>query len=247
MTHVLLGTNEDDLALLRQCATGEPAETTWIVPKAAQPGDATFFFVPAAGIVGGGVVRSVPKATMFRSRQTYQAAVGAIVLLPAPVPVAFLRHTFPDWGWPRYPRTYTSLDADLSERVGKALSDYQREVGDANLTVATLVEGSVAHRAAIVFERSPEARAACIRHYGTACAACGFDFGTVYGPAFEGFIHVHHLTPLSAVRAAYVIDPLNDLRPLCANCHAIAHRREPPFSVEELRLFIQSSAQGAEA
>lgn len=31
------------------------------------------------------------------------------------------------------------------------------------------------------YERNPKARAACIAHHGYLCAACGFDFATVYG------------------------------------------------------------------
>ncbi len=33
----------------------------------------------------------------------------------------------------------------------------------------------------------------------------------------------------------YVVDPVKDLRPVCANCHAMSHKREEPFTIEEMR------------
>ena len=33
-----------------------------------------------------------------------------------------------------------------------------------------------------VYERNPEARRACIDHYGTSCAACGLRFEDMYVP-----------------------------------------------------------------
>jgi 5-methylcytosine-specific restriction protein A len=32
----------------------------------------------------------------------------------------------------------------------------------------------------------------------------------------------------------YIINPILDLVPLCANCHSMIHRHDPPFTVEEL-------------
>jgi 5-methylcytosine-specific restriction enzyme A len=55
-----------------------------------------------------------------------------------------------------------------------------------------------------------------------------------------GFIHVHHLTPLSSLGTDYEVDPIRDLRPVCPNCHAVLHRREPPYSPEEVQQFLQT-------
>ena len=52
--------------------------------------------------------------------------------------------------------------------------------------------------------------------------------------------HVHHLNPLSSVEADYEIDPIQDLRPVCPNCHAVLHRREPPYSLDEVREFLRA-------
>ena len=99
-------------------------------------------------------------------------------------------------------------------------------------------EGSVVQVRVNRYERDSRARDACIRHYGPQCIVCGFDFGKAYGPALNGFIHVHHLTPLASVREHYRVDPKRDLRPICANCHAVVHRREPPYTIEEVQQMI---------
>jgi hypothetical protein len=69
------------------------------------------------------------------------------------------------------------------------------------------------------FERDPKARNDCIKIFGTSCSVCNFNFGRVFGTIGNGFIHVHHLNPLSAVGASHKVRPKNDLRPVCPNCH----------------------------
>ncbi len=100
---------------------------------------------------------------------------------------------------------------------------------------AIYAEGAVRQVAVNAYERNPAARQACISYYGTDCAVCGFNFFTTYGSIGAGFIHVHHLELLASIREGYSVDPINDLRPVCPNCHAMIHRKDPPFLVEELR------------
>lgn len=47
------------------------------------------------------------------------------------------------------------------------------------------------------YERSREAVLQCKAVQGTSCVVCGLDFGAMYGPEFAGFIHIHHLRPLT--------------------------------------------------
>lgn len=88
------------------------------------------------------------------------------------------------------------------------------------------------------FERSPRARESCIAHYGPICQVCSMDFSSIYGSIGDGFIHVHHLKPLGAIGNEYVVDPINDLRPVCPNCHAMIHRRARPFAISELKAML---------
>lgn len=113
--------------------------------------------------------------------------------------------------------------------------------------VSGLPEGAVSKVFVNRYERNPVNRALCLAANGTACQACGFEFGRVYGPVGEGFIEVHHRMPVSTVAPGYRIDPVSDLIPLCPNCHAMAHRKEVPFTVEELRALLKDARSlGAE-
>lgn len=91
------------------------------------------------------------------------------------------------------------------------------------------------------YERNPIARKKCIEHYGAKCAVpnCSFDFEELYGGIGKGFIHVHHLTQLSDIGQGYEVDPVKDLRPVCPNCHAMLHQKNPPYTINELNLKIQ--------
>lgn len=86
------------------------------------------------------------------------------------------------------------------------------------------------------YERNPKARAKCIAMKGTACVVCGFDFGKAYGEAFAGKIEVHHIKPISEIGEEYVVDPVNDLVPVCPNCHMMLHSKyDGVYSVAELK------------
>ena len=95
-------------------------------------------------------------------------------------------------------------------------------------------EGAELFKLVKQYERSRINRAACIELHGVACKICGFDFGTRFGDLGEGFIHIHHIVPLSEMGGSYTIDPGEDLIPVCPNCHAMLHRRRQALSPEEL-------------
>jgi len=97
------------------------------------------------------------------------------------------------------------------------------------------------------YERNPVARTKCIEHYGAQCVVCDFDFEGKYGDIGKGFIHVHHLTQLSDIKQGYEVNPVNDLRPVCPNCHAMLHKKKPPYTVEQLELKAHNQANPADA
>lgn len=112
---------------------------------------------------------------------------------------------------------------------------------DEVVETATLIEGAVRHVQVNAYERNAEARRKCIEKYTTRCCVCETDLGDVYGEVGKGFIHVHHLKPIAEIRAPYEVDPVTDLRPVCPNCHAIIHRRTPPYSIEEVKEMLRSA------
>jgi 5-methylcytosine-specific restriction protein A len=84
------------------------------------------------------------------------------------------------------------------------------------------------------YDRSPRARQACIEHYGYDCVVCGFNFNNLYGGIGSTYVEVHHLRQIADIGEEYLIDPIKDLRPVCANCHRMLHRVRPSLSIEEL-------------
>jgi predicted HNH restriction endonuclease len=89
------------------------------------------------------------------------------------------------------------------------------------------------------YERDRNARRQCIGHYGARCVVCDFDFEAVYGALGQGCVRIHHLVPATQLGPGYRLDAVRDLRPVCANCHYMLHRTEPPVSVENLRQLLQ--------
>jgi len=107
---------------------------------------------------------------------------------------------------------------------------YQDDIEDTDL-----FEGSKKRITVNAYERSPQARQECISKYGYKCVICNFDFEKVYGEIGRNFIHVHHVKPLSEINEQYKINPVEDLRPVCPNCHAMLHKRKPAYSIKEIK------------
>ena len=117
---------------------------------------------------------------------------------------------------------------DINERSIERLPE---EISNAHLFMEGLKKKIYVNR----YERNPHARRLCIEHHGLTCIVCGFNFEKFYGKLGSNYIHVHHVIPLSEIKEEYEIDPINDLKPLCANCHAMIHRFSTPLTIDELR------------
>jgi 5-methylcytosine-specific restriction protein A len=105
-----------------------------------------------------------------------------------------------------------------------------------------LIEGAIQTITINAYERNPAARAECISHYGCICSICEIDFAKIYGPEAKGFIHVHHLKPISEIKRSYVIDPVRDLRPVCPNCHAVIHLGGVTRPIEVVKRMLRRSS-----
>jgi 5-methylcytosine-specific restriction enzyme A len=91
------------------------------------------------------------------------------------------------------------------------------------------------------YERNRGARDQCVKYYEARCIICSFDFEKRYGKIGSNVIHAHHLKPLSEIGERYQVDPINDLRPVCPNCHVIIHKKTPPYSIDEVIAMIKNA------
>lgn len=95
------------------------------------------------------------------------------------------------------------------------------------------LEGKKHEDTVIRYERDRGNRNECIAHYGYVCQVCGMDFEKTYGELGKSFIEVHHLHPVS--QGERKVNPIEDLIPLCSNCHSMIHRQEDASDWQGLR------------
>ncbi len=139
------------------------------------------------------------------------------------------------WEWIMRPEIATAL-----ERLGwvnPSISALPDEIDESS----TYKEGTCKKITVNAYERSLGAKQKCIEKYGYACAVCNTLMSDIYGELGHKYIHVHHLKKLSDIGKEYEVNPDTDLLPVCPNCHAIIHRRNPPYSIEEMRELIQKN------
>ncbi|AEX21304.1 HNH endonuclease [Vibrio sp. EJY3] len=107
--------------------------------------------------------------------------------------------------------------------------------GPDEIEVSGLIEGAKKTVTVNAYERNPKARKKCLDKWGLNCSVCSFHFELVYGAIGKNYIHVHHVKPLSEIGKEYELNPEEDLRPVCPNCHAMLHREKPALSIEQLK------------
>ncbi|HSH39889.1 MAG TPA: HNH endonuclease [Chthoniobacterales bacterium] len=108
------------------------------------------------------------------------------------------------------------------------------------------MEGRALQTLSTRYERKRINREACIQLKGTRCTVCGFDFAETYGPLGSGYIEVHHLRSIASLGGDYRIDVSADLAPICANCHAMAHREQPAVPLERLKALVEDRRHAKE-
>lgn len=128
-----------------------------------------------------------------------------------------------------------------SSLLGLILSLLPLEEASIEESAVGLPEGALTRIEVNRYERSAFNRQACLIFHGYICKVCEFDFEQKYGTLGKGFIHVHHIVPVSELGPDYKINPQTDLVPVCPNCHAMIHKRNPPYMVDELKKIISTN------
>ncbi|MDQ0254134.1 putative HNH restriction endonuclease [Evansella vedderi] len=108
---------------------------------------------------------------------------------------------------------------------------------------AGLPEGALTRIEVNRYERSALNRQTCLIIHGYICKVCDFNFEQMYGTLGKEFIHVHHIVPVSELGTNYKINPTTDLVPICPNCHSMIHKKNPPYTVDELKSIISQNVK----
>jgi 5-methylcytosine-specific restriction protein A len=244
-------------AALHTVQSGRPLKGSWSTGnnRHLQPGDRFFLLRQHdhQGITGSGIVTSsVYQGSHWdgsdRTANTVKVEFQHLVSPEEVLGVDVLDHAVPAVHWRRIQASGIAVPPDEEEKLEGLWLDHLHEIGldpvelpDEVVAPGRYVEGATHQISVNSYERNPAARRACIDHYGTGCSVCGFNFGQVYGNLGEGYIHVHHLRDLASIGTDYEVDPINDLRPVCPNCHAMLHRETPAMSIERLKEIIGQS------
>jgi putative restriction endonuclease len=127
---------------------------------------------------------------------------------------------------------------------------YNTIVGSANLKPSIAprrdleteyFDGTRKVRYSTFYERNPNLRKLAIEIHKLTCKVCDMNFAQRYGSLGQGFIHVHHLTPLHST-GRVAINPERDLTVVCPNCHYMIHRPKGKIlTIEELRAVLAAN------
>ncbi len=227
---------EDDLA---ESKSGWAIASDWSVGRLGRPivdGDCFFMLRQGSprGLVAAGIFLGRPFEADHWDGSGRPAAYAevefeTILDLDEVLPLELLIERVPGFPWyglrQSGNRVKSEGEADLHELWAEHLATLgiaQEWVSSEEEQAADYPEGERMTVTVSRIERDPAARQACLDHYGVACSVCAMDFATTYGSLGDGYIHVHHLKPLS-VSGPTRIDAIRDLRPVCPNCHAMLH------------------------
>lgn len=242
--------------------SGEAYEIYWScgTTKKIEIGD-TFFLmrlgVEPKGIIGFGQVSSLPFRLPHWDPVKAEAGKYALrtdlhfkVLAESPIlSLLELNNRFPRRTWTPTGSGISISDeisSDLLRRLSPLVGNDSSGTPDVQ-SGQFYREGRVTTLTINTYDRSSQAREVCKNHYGYKCHACGFDFYEHYGAIGLNYVEVHHLNQLADAGGEHLVDPIADLRPVCANCHRMLHKERPPLSIATLieRMNAQRSKKKA--
>lgn len=137
--------------------------------------------------------------------------------------------------------TYNKIVEKSNVKTNDNVQIYtDNEIGDKEYT-SSAYEGGIKYVFSTNYERNKVLRDKAIKIHGYTCIACNFNFKDHYGEWGEGYIHVHHLKPISSTSKInkQLVNPKTDLVVVCANCHSMIHRRKDKIlSIDELKKYF---------
>ncbi len=139
--------------------------------------------------------------------------------------------------------------SDVQSSLIKVTKQKQEKIQiyDENLLIE---EGTRVTRNTQMYERSRRLHDIAIEHYTVnghlECTACKFDFYVYYGETGRGYIEIHHQKPIFQYgdqdSTMFIEQALQNVAPVCSNCHRMIHRKKNlPLTLEELKFIIQKA------
>lgn len=96
-------------------------------------------------------------------------------------------------------------------------------------------EGKISVKSVVVRERSKKLREKAVLHFtdekgSIKCRICGYEFAVHYGDYGSGYLEIHHRKPVYQYEEkdvdAVLSSALDNLVPVCSNCHRMLHRKK---------------------
>lgn len=140
----------------------------------------------------------------------------------------------PRWG----SGTYRYISDEVAKTLDGLLAGHEDTLEDPSEEYWDL-EGRSALRLHVRKERSRRLVAAFkaqLKSYE--CKVCGFSFEKQYGILGRRFIEAHHRKPISSLKEETVVS-IEDLEPVCSNCHRMLHKEDPPLTTAKLSRLIK--------
>jgi len=249
-------TDHDITKKIRRVAATGSAKGRWSCGNRKELPESSRFFLIRLGMAPKGIVGSGQTTSTPKPDKHYDANLKRTEALYVGLKFDFLSRepivTMDELQEAPYSEVSWSIQASgvhLPEDVAHELEKlWLRRVGGVDPFLPEEIpadtsypEGARRNILVNAYERNPQARAACIAHFGFQCSVCDLLLEERYGSIAAGFIHVHHKIPVASVGENYRVDPKKDLCPVCPNCHAVIHRRTPPLSVAEARKLIREA------
>lgn len=230
--------------------------------KIIAPSNTLVFFQYKALLVGYAIFLESKKFELSKNIEGktyngyYQFAPNSITYFSKPLTFQKLSEAYPSFkgfnqSKQKIPIQYLPAIFELIRTDNMILAtdnaSFYDEFDDAE--ISALYEGAKKQITVNAYERNIAARRTCIEYYKQQnnghirCMICGFDFGEIYGKNFSDKIHVHHIVEISSIGKEYKINPINDLIPICPNCHMVIHSKKPAYLPNEIKKIIEEKTK----
>jgi 5-methylcytosine-specific restriction endonuclease McrA len=125
---------------------------------------------------------------------------------------------------PFFPRKRSSRPICKPKKVKKVIF-YDENISEGRSSAKTI----------LVRERSKKLREKAIEFFTDSdgvikCCICGYEFGKTFGDYGKGYIEIHHKKPVYQYDdkdvESVLSEAINNLAPVCANCHRMLHHKK---------------------